>query len=339
MKKQNHATKQQHWVPQLYLKGWSTAKARIYCFDKITQKSFPTESSNVGGGMWFNDLDETRDETKPETYQIVERFLADVEGKMAPTIASLRDDALATAKAFPKEPIPPRNFLTTKQRVDLSYFIALQALRTDDVRAYLRKTFTEVCQRGLEATLPVSFPSLDTKDWTVQILENEIKSIHIETFLQFQEYMPYFANKRWTYGINTTSTPLVTSDNPVVKIPLKPHDNGLDSYGIQLLFPLSPQLVLTMYDRQCFPQHFDNKIGFLTQETVDRYNLLQLTESRRQIYSSDDNFDFAKKHCELSPDISKLDAKLSKLPNSVVAQMVEDLVEAAREIAEQQKTK
>jgi hypothetical protein len=37
MKKQDHATKQQHWVPQLCFKGWSASRNRIWCCDKITE--------------------------------------------------------------------------------------------------------------------------------------------------------------------------------------------------------------------------------------------------------------------------------------------------------------
>jgi hypothetical protein len=331
MKNQDHATKQQHWVPQLYLKGWSSTKNRLWCFDKINQKIFATECTNVGGGTWFNDVDGTLDETKPETYQIVEKFLSKIEGDLAPLIRTLRDDASATAAAFPGEPAPPRNFLNRKQRIDLSYFIALQSLRTDDVRAYIRKTFTEICQKGMDATLPIGFPDLDPKDWAVEIIENEIKSIHIETFLQFKDYMPYFANKHWTYGINTHSTPLITSDHPVVKIPMRPGDDGFDSYGIQLIFPVSPKLVITMYDQKFFPTSFDQKLGFLTQETVDQYNLLQLTQSRRQIYSSENNFQFAEQWCLDNPEACKLDSKLPEFPQPLIDQMVQDMVAAAKD--------
>ena len=275
-------------------------------------------------------MEGTLDEAKPETYQIVEKFLSEIEGKLAPLIRTLRNDAAATAAAFPGEPTPPRDFLNRKERIDLSYFIALQSLRTDDVRAYIRKTFTKICQKGLEATLPIGFPDLNPKDWAVEIIENEIKSIHIETFLQFKDYMPYFATKYWTYGINTHSTPLITSDHPVVKIPIKPGDDGFDSYGIQLIFPVSPKLVITMYDRKFFPPDYDQKLGFLTKETVDQYNLLQLKQSRRQVYSCNNQFEFAEEYCLAHPETSQLDSKLPEFPQSLVDQMVQDLVDAAK---------
>lgn len=330
MKKQDHATKQQHWVPQLYLKGWASGNKRVWCFDKVTKKAFATETSNIGGGMWFNDIEETRDESNPETHQIIESFLAEVEGKLAPLICALREDAELTAKAFPDEPVPPRKFLNGKQRTNFAYFMALQSLRTDEVRAHIRKTFTEVCQRGMEATLPIGFPELNPKDWVVQIAENEIKRIHIETFMQFKDYMPYFRDKYWTYGINTNPEPLFTSDNPVVKIPLKPLDDGLDSFGIQLLFPVSPHLVVTMYDWKAFPRAWDNRVAFLKAKTVSEYNLLQLKQCRRQIYGSENNFESAYEYCKENPEDCKLDSKLPEFPEPLLAQLVADMVQAAK---------
>ncbi len=330
MAKQDHATKQQHWVPKFYLKNWAQQSDKICCFDKSLKKSFLTNFKNVAGATWFNDIRETRDESNPQTYQMVEKMLADLEGRCGPTFEELQKEAASLAIAYPGEPEEPQSVDTPMRRGDLACFMALQFLRTDDLRATIRKSLTAICQRGMEATVPLVFPGVDPKQYKVVIDENEIKRIHIATFLGFFDFAPHFNEKRWTYGINVHKKPLITSDNPVVKLPMKPLDDGLDSFGMRLIFPLSPLMVLTMYDKKAFPPPWDRRIAFLTEVAVDQYNLLQLQQCRRQIYSNDPNFDFAKHYCEQNPNACVNDANKVGPSGPIVDKIIADLIAAAQ---------
>ena len=48
--------KKQHYVPQFYLKRFSTDGHSVFVFDKFTQKVFRTNIANVASGRYFYDF-------------------------------------------------------------------------------------------------------------------------------------------------------------------------------------------------------------------------------------------------------------------------------------------
>jgi hypothetical protein len=341
MKEQIPTTKQQHWVPRFYLKGWANKKDQLCCFDKINQGSFSTNYKNVAGSTWFNDLFETRDADKPELYQAVEKLLSDIEGQCAPLVEALRIMAKQLVHAWPGEPANLTQPITEKQRHLLSGFVALQHLRTEQFRREAADSYTKYHQLALEKTLPIYSPELDPANWTVTIDENEIKKLHIEMLLDFQSYIPYFYEKFWVYGINVTGKPLITSDNPVVLFPTPIHPaipfDGIASFGMRIIFPISPLISITMYDPEMYPNQRQHhcQLGFYTEQTVDDYNELQLRQCRRQIFSTSDHFDFARSLCFAEPRICQPDDCRFPVHGPVIDQMLTGLVQ----IAEQQKAR
>lgn len=61
-------------------------------------------------------------------------------------------------------------------------------------------------------------------------------------------------NHLWVIYVNKTETSFYTSDNPVATIPHKFHKymsySGFNSDGIEIVFPISPTLLLGMYDKK-----------------------------------------------------------------------------------------
>jgi hypothetical protein len=335
-KQSTSATKQQHWVPRLYLKGWTHGKDQIWCFDKTNQIISSPNYKNVAGSTWFYDLVETLDPAKPELFQAVEKLLADIESKSAPLIKALRGAGDQLVSAWPGEPTGLGQLLSERGRHNLAGFMALQYLRTDDMRAAYRDAFTKFHQRAMENTVPIAFPSVDPKKFKVQIDENEIKKLHIEMLLEFPEYIPYFRDKFWIYGINVHAEPFVTSDNPVVKLaslihPSIPFD-GLESPGMRLVFPVWPRMAITMYDRQFSPNQakWHRQLGFVTKQTVRKYNQVQLRQCRRQIYSSLPDFDFAKDICISDPSICQIDSSRYEPVGPEIDSMIAQLVQSAK---------
>ena len=336
MTKQNAPTKQQHWVPRFYLRSWIHQKDQLWCFDKSNGSVYSPNYQKVAGSSWFYDLIETRDPNEPELYQAIEKLLADIEGQCAPLIDKLRIMAQQLIAAWPGEPEGIAQPLTEKERHKLSGFIALQHLRTAQFRSEAADSHTKYHQLALEKILPIGFPDLDPADWTVTIDENEIKKLHIEILLDFQSYIPYFRDKYWIYGVNVSSKPLITSDNPVVLLPAPVHPtipcDGIDSYGMQIIFPVSPKLVITMYDPKMYPHQraMHRQLGFLTEQTVYDYNELQLRQCRRQIFSSTNEFDAFRKLCSDEPEICEPNDSRFPVEGPEIEKMHADLVEIAR---------
>lgn len=101
----------------------------------------------------------------------------------------------------------------------------------------------------------------------------------------------------WTFHVNKTNIPFYTSDSPVVPIPH--HFNhymsysGLESPGIEVVFPISSNILLSMYDKndERNKNKIDKETDFITEEDyVKFYNKHQTDYSNRCIFSINDDF-------------------------------------------------
>ena len=45
--RKTHRTKAQHYVPQLYLRGFTNASGKMFCYDKVTGKTYPISPRNA----------------------------------------------------------------------------------------------------------------------------------------------------------------------------------------------------------------------------------------------------------------------------------------------------
>lgn len=98
-------------------------------------------------------------------------------------------------------------------------------------------------------------------------------------------------------GINLTPTPLFTSDSPIAKRPWKKEEflsnNGFASEGIEVVCPITPNLIIILLEKSFHQQatYFDGKYFELSISNVNDYNILQVMNSNRQIYSVKNDFD------------------------------------------------
>ena len=292
------------------------------CFDKTTGSCFSSNVDNLSGGTYFNDVPQTLDRKNPELFQVVEKLLASAEGHCGSIFRSLNKKVDELVASFPDIPEQREHLLEASQKRDLSNFMALQFLRTDDMRAYIRKSFNEILKQTFTASIPKLRPNLDPENFEVSAHEDEIKRIHIELFLSFQDYTPFFYNKAWTFAINIHDTPLLTSDNPLARKSKSIWNDGIGSNGSILVYPISPKLVLTLYDRMAYPQEVD-KIAFLSREMIDDYNTLQLEQCRRHVYGDNAEFKFAKCFRDKNPEICNLDQGKIQAAQPLIKSIVE----------------
>ena len=78
-------TKNQHYVPRVYLKRFTDSNGQIHVFNIETQQSFRTSVENVGTERHFYDIPETILENPGPSYdeQAIEKFLSDIESVTA----------------------------------------------------------------------------------------------------------------------------------------------------------------------------------------------------------------------------------------------------------------
>lgn len=97
----------------------------------------------------------------------------------------------------------------------------------------------------------------------------------------------------WLFGINSTSIPLWTSDNPIVIKPYKNCGTGLASHGVQVAYPISPKHLLIMFESSFWKKlkSFDCMSTTLSEDNIKSYNKLQAQQCYRQTYSNKNNFE------------------------------------------------
>jgi hypothetical protein len=324
----------QHYVPQSYLKNFSLHNSQVFVFDKLNQKIFPSHVKNVASSRFFNDFPENT--TQLKKIQMMEELYSQLEMKQNRFLRHIKKkiNKILDLKFHPNnsEKVYLTNILTVDQRNDLACITAIQFLRTKEFRKFL----FEIQQNQVTKTLIneileqeafnfiKQFQFIDDmqfnanlfdwiKDFIVQqsttnidfIYKDCLSVVHAKFILTYYDKVAnIFNNHIWTIGINNTEQPLFTSDNPVVR---HSHlsSSGIASEGIEIVCPLDGKLILIMKDKLFFNEYIDrnNRLISLTSDDVDYYNSLQLYNSNRQIFCSQNMFKLAREICQQKPEV------------------------------------
>jgi hypothetical protein len=155
----------------------------------------------------------------------------------------------------------------------------------------------------------------------VSIDEDFVPAAHAKMMFSSElldQLVPFLVDCIWRVGVNDTTQPLYTSDNPVIKnahlAEVAPLANGWLSPGVEIVFPLSSKLVLFLEGKELYRatksqviqnigENLDGNLVPLQADHVLHYNSLQVLHSYRQIYCESDNFSLARKVCDEHPDI------------------------------------
>ena len=296
---QAQETKNEHTVPQGYLKKFTYDGKRLYVFDKSTGRWNSRSTKSVASLPNFYDFPEDIQMEFGDP-QLVEHVFSDLE----PIFYKLRDEVLKS--------VDEKGSITDEQKVGLSYFMALQYLRTNEHRRKLAEMLNrleseaaKLLPDGVERT----YEYLDMFD------EHNISLSHAGTMFppdMLYSHAQVLCNHIWTIGMNETSFPLYTSDAPVVmyahsapRYSARDKGLGLGSPGVEIAFPLTPQCILILWERTAFRNRvkLDRTTESLTAERVKHYNRLQTWRSFQYVCSSTSDFSIAEKMCERFPDV------------------------------------
>ena len=298
-------TKKQHYVPQCYLNAWSTSKHQIYVFDKSTESARINSIQDVASERFFYDIN-PEDYLSPDFLnalrqrgvslddvalsQVLERtFAKNVEKPFSDLLKEILDK---TAAATPWH-INNCYFISEEKKVEFSVFLALQFIRTKKTRTNIHGSSECLRQVLTDMGVPDSEIAKNT------ISKEDAKRIHLEMIVDenyLAEMTGCFHNLTWMLAVNRTGSKLYTSDSPIatfahINHPFMPM-NGLASKGVEVFFPLSPNVILLMvdgsYHKRWLP--FERRYIELTDnENIDFYNSVLALQAERFIFSSDGN--------------------------------------------------
>lgn len=259
--------KKHHYIPKFYLKLFSINKSDSYIkiFVKPTSKIITSgDITNQGYKKYFYGKDSR-----------IEKEFSKIEDK-----ASKIFSEIIKMKTLPKPQV--------EDYETLWLFTFLQESRTkfsaDELNEMIYQTFKTIFKddRRLE----------DEIDRMKSVYENPVL-VKIDSLINT---ISVTRDLRCKLIINRTKKPFVTSDNPIILynqfLEKRKHQYGkcgLASKGLQVFYPISPELAITYYDEKVY------KIGFRKrnyaetsdEKDIESLNILQFLNSDKVIYSNE----------------------------------------------------
>lgn len=311
--------KRQHWAPQSYLRRFSPDDAHIWVLDKPTDRMALASIRDVAQGKFFND-GFLRDEQGRLEAGIPEGLFEEEFGKWESALGEMTQVALRVAAGGGAD---------LEARRTMATCVAVQLTRTPAFRKRLAEGITGVLEDDANVYLAERMPDAAAKvKATLKFPPEWAAGLH-SYFVWRSGQIPEIATDLfyyiWRVGVNRSSVPLCTSDTPVLgyvhdaaegAVAPQPEERKHDVVrkvlvgdrpmrGIELIFPLTPEITLLMYHPTYFA-HMQNAQGrplALSRADVLHYNALQLLHSERQLYSRDKDFSIVREHAATYTEI------------------------------------
>jgi hypothetical protein len=261
-------------VPQFYLRRFTDTSGQLWLWDRDRDRVFRTRPTGVAAEnnfYWHEELAALGHDPLA-----MEKQFSQLEGEVA-RITGQWLEWLRDMKPMEKVEIPDIN------RELVSLYTALQFLRTADARDILA-AFAE------------------QKVYGKPVAEDEKRLLHLDMLWKDSIYnglAERIGNATWLFGRNMTSTPFITSDNPVA---FRTRDNamwlkvGMYSDGTYSVFPMAPDIVMYCHPKEPPWENlgrFDCCLSpvIFTEEMVESENSGQVFMASRFVISSREGFD------------------------------------------------
>ena len=339
-------TKKEHYVPRCYLENFEDAEDRIWVYDKVLMDEPRHQLRiNIGFENYFYDIDfnallSKMDKDKQETLKqdikeitgidnwdlitstilkpkyIEKEYMCKLEDLYGPFLRRI------IGKSYGGNDWVIRNCspFSEVEKMILAVFLAVQVVRTktyrDNLRQIIEKTYEALAYKQQmydEDAMPREyFQAQANKDFVK--LQHSSMLMDDEVIMGMAETL---SKHIWVVYVNKTDQPFYTSDNPVCTIPHKIDQfishGGFASEGVEVVFPISPNLLLAMYEEKWHSNMYTDRtfIPLEDKSIIDFYNKVQVVNSHRAIYSQKKNFTLAEKVCIGHPQVRDANNKVS----------------------------
>src|ERR1700677_555320 len=273
-------TRAQHYVPQFYLRGFTNARGKLFCYDKATGRSFSTTTEDAAQERDFYEVSPAVFPSIP--FNFMEKLLSDMESKWKP----VHDELIRCADA---------GRISNELTIGYAPFLAIQWLRTKTNR----DATSQIAQRSMQSIadelVEYNFPG--EKKPKVTLGDDGIVALHVEELLdrpKIDRMAKDLERHIWVVGINRTEHLFYTSDHPVVRRANQMKAGrqlvGIRDPGIEFVFPLDSTHAILILERSYFAdwrQH-NNRSVLLTAKQVKDYNTLQVMRSGQRVFCAND---------------------------------------------------
>lgn len=286
--------KKHHYIPQFYLRGFSTDKEHLYVLDKLAQKDskfrYQTAESIAFQKHFYTY------KTKENKQGTLENLFSQIEGRAAEIIRK----------------VERKQDLDDQDRNDFSLFLSFLWIRVPHSKKEFERAtqelYAKIARKSVAITPKQNLKSFFQKrskkltdkeiDDLVDFAINEKRSrINVavpqgywikQMLLLGVDISPALEITDWEFRIAEKPFAFITSDNPFLLIPSRPvhpfEDVGLLTPGAKKIVPITAKICLVMHEPQKNP-----KIVYTNADKsfFQKINNWIVKHSERFVYSAD----------------------------------------------------
>lgn len=316
--------KKEHYVPQCYLEKWCIpGSLQVNVFDKEKDETRTNHIEDVASENYFYDLNlegvfsaeeikfydlEGVDLSKIDDEQYIENFFANnIEGIFKKTLEQI----IFRVRTMNAWEINNCFFIKLEQVFSFSVLLALQYIRVKSVRNSIEE-LTDL----LDQALRDKNASQELIDKYTKTSKNQLKYIHGKMIFDNEAILHFartISDHIWILLKNKTTQPFFTSDNPIgtaehIHNPYMAM-SGVSSEGVEVYFPLSPDLMLVMFEKtyhqNMLPKNY-RIVEIDESDIIDDYNSRCVMNSSRCVFSQTADFSIIEKMKVKRPEVLQL---------------------------------
>lgn len=293
----------QHFIPVCYLKGFSSNEKNLFVYDKTRNKSFSSSIKKTGFKDNFYTIskkfvkEDFRSEFDSEFFE-TQFFAENIEKSYGLELKTIKRKAALWLSNNNENEV-----LTETEKRLFAGSLAIQFLRLPEIRAKFYKAHQEGEVKRLEIikTFLISEnPELRVAAENIQIRNDpEYGSVVHSWLYSNKDLVDRLANvlskKAWAFIVSTENQ-LYSSDNPIVIIPRLKNESyileGLGMKGAQIIFPITGNILLSMWDEEYFDIENYRKNQFQAMYIHHRNlnNYYQYINAKEHIYRGINDF-------------------------------------------------
>lgn len=330
-------TKKEHYVPRCYLKNFALQNEKIKVFDKFKMQVREQRIIEVAMENYFYDIKfeelmqkieiDKQQKIKDDLQEIVgvdnwEEVLKILDEKHIEKSFSLLEGGYSELLQILINKSHDGNAWVMKncfafsepEKSLMALFVAIQQIRTKSFRETVSDTITKTYQTLIYKNQMDDEDSLPKEAFECEANSDFIKLQHSSMILDREiavKIAETLCDHIWVMYVNKTDYPFYTSDNPVAIIPHKVDKyvsyGGLKSEGVEIVFPISSNLLLAMYEKNTYNKLFTDRkfIVLKTKDEIDYFNCQQVYHSYRCVFSGKNNFELAEEICKEQPQLQE----------------------------------
>ena len=293
----------QHYIPRCYLKRFSENEKSIYTYDKIHCKRYNASLMSVCCEDDLYTISDNYVKNNNNEGKSVINSLSIETDHFAHTIEPLYAQFLKQIDEIKGEWVAGNDHyrLNYLEKREFALHIVTQYFRMPQIGDVMVNDYIRIEKAGMD--MVKEFMAVQTGNEGYRTLEIDMTCerpvLHANLSYLDHDILMMFANaiakNIFVFWISKGND-FYTSDFPIVVSPyvknVRPLFMGLAQYGGEVTFPLSPDLALSIYDREFFKdmERLDGSFIEASDKEIRRHNYLRYMYATQHVFSYKNDF-------------------------------------------------